>query len=241
MNTPPAAQYVTNILFYAAFITILTIDSKTTAGIHDPRTFVNTDFIVFAFLAGFVLKEAGELKAQGVAHYFSSWKNWLDVLMIVLFAIKFSINIVNVVLYGGETFPSALKSTSSTQRVASHAYAFACLVAVLRLLGYLQSIHSIGPVLISFKKIIKSTLSFIVILALCLLGFAMAITNVYAANIYTVDFDNFFHCVAETHNITQTQLISIEDKIRHQGDEHKLCLDNEFGTDPPLQPEPAFG
>lgn len=241
INTPPAAQYLTTILFYMAFIIILMIDSSTTSGLHDPRTLLNTDFAILAFVAGYVLREAGRLKAQGVAHYFSHWKSWLNILMIILFAIRFSIKIINYVLYGAENFPSALRSTSFSQRISSHAYAIACLVAVLQLLGYLQSVQSIGPVLISFKKIIKSTLSFLVILVLCLFGFAMAISNVYAANVYTVEFNSFFNCVAEIHNITLTKpsLISIEDKIRYETDKHQVCLDSEFNVDPPLQPKPV--
>lgn len=235
LSTPPAARYGTTTLFYLLFIVLLLFDSMTTQGIHDPRQFLDTDYMIMVFLVGFVLKEAGELKKQGVIAYFSSGKNLLDVTMLVLFGLSYTIRIVNVVMHHDQILPSAIKASARSGRMSSHAFALGTLVAVLQVLGFLQSVYTIGPILASFRKIFRATLSFLAILAVFLVAFAVALTNIYAANFYTINVDELHHCMETRFNSTML-IVQPNLQLDNTG-EMAVCLDKIIANAvPPLQP-----
>ena len=75
-------------------------------------------------------------------------------------------------------------------RVAEHVFAMAAMLSCLRLLYYLQVNRRLGPILISITEVTTEVLSFIVILGIVLVAFSLAISGVYGAGVYTIEFRN---------------------------------------------------
>ena len=198
MCTPSVARYATATLVYLAFVSVIMYDSVSTAGLRDPRHFLVSDYVMTVFLAGFLLNGVCKLTSSGPATYFCKVKNLMDISVIVLFAINYTIRFHNKIVYHDTDLRDTIDSISLSHRVASLAYALGSLLAVLRVLGYLQIIYSIGPILTSFRKITAATTSFIFILLVFLIAFAVALTNVYAANSYSLSLDIVHDCLHQS-------------------------------------------
>ncbi|XP_062514368.1 short transient receptor potential channel 7-like [Corticium candelabrum] len=196
--TPSIARYATTTLVYLAFVSVIMYDSVSTAGLRDPRHFLVSDYVMTVFLAGFLLNGVCKLTSSGPATYFCKVKNLMDISVIVLFAINYTIRFHNKIVYHDTDLRDTIDSISLSHRVASLAYALGSLLAVLRVLGYLQIIYSIGPILTSFRKITAATTSFIFILLVFLIAFAVALTNVYAANSYSLSLDIVHDCLHQS-------------------------------------------
>ena len=73
-------------------------------------------------------------------------------------------------------------------RISEHVFAVAAGVSFLRVLHYSQVSHKLGPIQISFIEITTEVVSFVVILGVVLVAFALALSGSYTAGIHTVDF-----------------------------------------------------
>ena len=135
------------------------------------------DWIVLLYVIAMAAEEIYQIKNQRSRYV--SFTNGCDVVMILFFIVFFILRLV-----GNAT------DSLSMCRASEHMFAVAAALSFLRLLYYMQVNHKLGPILFSFTAIWAEVVSFMAILGVVLFAFGIAVTVVYNAGVYTVEFQN---------------------------------------------------
>jgi ankyrin repeat protein len=176
----PAIQYFVAGFCQAGFIILILYDSATTEGlrINIDGKLSSTDLLVFYFVISYALHEVGQLLIKGPFIYFSSWRNVLDVFIVFLFAISSLTRIVDS--FSVHRFKDAVPYRTT----ASLANALASFLFIIRFIGFLAILPTVGTIIISFKQIIRDILSFLFLWGLLLLAFSIVMSLVYPVAAY---------------------------------------------------------
>jgi hypothetical protein len=142
------------------------------------KTFTWNEWIIMVYVISMSLDEINQVCSFGLKKYVT-FTNIVDDCKILCY-------IVFLILRGIGTANDDL----TMLRVAEHIFALAAMMSCLRLLYYLQVNRRLGPILISITEMIAEVLLFIVILGVILFAFALAISGVYGAGVYTTEFKN---------------------------------------------------
>jgi hypothetical protein len=138
------------------------------------------DWIVFVFVLGLIAQEVVQFQKIPFSQYISSPANIIDIAVLFLF------NTYYVLTMTG--FYSSLDIHVRFQlvRASYHVLGFVALVCCIRFLPYLQVHPKLGPIQLSFRGIASRMLMFLIILGTFLVGFAVSLTSIYSARLYSI-------------------------------------------------------
>jgi hypothetical protein len=137
------------------------------------------DWIVLVFVAAMIMQEATQLKKIGSGVYVSTPINILDLTVIFLFIVYYSLAIVGFYSHVD------IHVRYELVRASYHVLGFVALVCSIRFLSYLQVHPVLGPIQLSFSDIISDVMMFLIILGTYLVGFSVSVTSVYSARVYS--------------------------------------------------------
>jgi ankyrin repeat protein len=180
-----AVSHFVHIVYHFSFILLLQYDTTITGGIVTEGSFSGTEISVLCFFLGFLLYNFEQCRMKGTKVYFSSWINVVDVLIILLFTTYFVTRTIEIVYLhiedGPETSYDLLLLTSV---LASLTYAVASFLFIFRFISFLKAFPTIGPIILSFKRIIRDSVAFLVLWQLFILAFSILLSRGYAASAY---------------------------------------------------------
>ena len=187
-------------------------DTDTKAGIVSEGEFSATDASVFYFFSGFLLYKIEQCRMKGIKAFFSSWINVADLFIMLLFATCFVTRMIDIVYLDGSNPSTDLFIV--TLSLASASYAVASFLFIIRFISFLKVFPTIGPIILSFKRIIRDSLSFLVLWGLLILAFSIFLSRGYAANAYQTH-TSVLECVQEMingSNVTDAQVKEFSDQ-----------------------------
>ena len=137
------------------------------------------DWIVSIFVLGVIVQEANQLKKINFGEYIASFTNSMDLTLIFLFIVYYLLAIIG--------FYSHVDIDVRYQlvRASYHVLGFASLISCIRFLSYLQVHPVLGPIQLSFADITSRVIMFLIILGTFLVGFAVSVTSIYSARVYS--------------------------------------------------------
>ena len=134
------------------------------------------DWVIMLYITAMFAEEIYQLSNEQTSYF--NITNVLDISIILLFCCFFILRIV-----GSPT------QNFLVMRISEHAFAVAAGVAFIRVLHYLQVSRKLGPIQISFIQITAEIVSFVVILGVVLVAFALVLSGSYTAGVHTADFE----------------------------------------------------
>jgi hypothetical protein len=174
----PCAFYMSKALGYICFVAILII--HVASGGATTSSITALEWIIIVYVIALAVEKIHEGTVFSASDFWCSWKNYADMLMLMLFIAYFSCRFIGQ----EENFGTNLKTT----RIANHFLGFATLISILRILPYLVVHSYIGPMELSFVKMAPNVLLFFVVPGVFLVAFSVASKSVYEAGYYTAEF-----------------------------------------------------
>ena len=170
------------VTFYSCMVSYIVFLGLLTARIVEEsplQIFSWFDGVVLLYLPAMVVEEIYQITKNKEKRRYLTIANGCDWAMILCFSIFYVIRVIgkatdNLTLY----------------RVSEHFFAVAVALSFLRLLYFMQVNRKLGPILFSFTAILAEIVSFVSILGIMLIAFGIAVTVVYHAGVYTVEFQN---------------------------------------------------
>ncbi|XP_062518071.1 short transient receptor potential channel 4-like [Corticium candelabrum] len=134
------------------------------------------DWVILLYVAAMIAEEIYQISNEQTSYF--NITNVLDISIILLFSCFFVLRIV------GSPAKNLLM-----MRISEHVFAVAAGISFLRVLHYSQVSRKLGPIQISFIEITTEVVSFVVILGVILVAFALALSGSYTAGVHTADFE----------------------------------------------------
>ena len=134
------------------------------------------DWVILLYVTAMIAEEIYQISNKQTLYF--NITNVLDISIILLFSCFFVLRIV------GSPAKNLLM-----MRISEHVFAVAAGVSFLRVLHYSQVSRKLAPIQISFIEITTELVSFVVILGVILVAFALALSGSYIAGIHTADFE----------------------------------------------------
>ena len=134
------------------------------------------DWVILLYVTAMIVEEIYQMSNEQTSYF--NITNVVDISIILLFSCFFVLRIV------GSPAKNLLM-----MRISEHVFAVAAGVSFLRVLHYSQVSRKLGPIQISFIEITTEVVSFVAILGVILVAFALALSGSYTAGIHTADFE----------------------------------------------------
>ena len=182
-DVEPVIVFIANSISYAVFLACLIINVILNNEVSRCENLVEgigcglsaLDWVVFLFVLGLIVQEATQLNNIKFTQYCSSVTNILELILISLFVVYYSLAVIGFYSHVDINYRYQLV------RASYHVLGFAALISCIRFLSFLQ-VHSVlGPIQVSFADILADVLMFLVILGTFLVGFAVSVTSIYSA------------------------------------------------------------
>jgi ankyrin repeat protein len=164
-------SYIISYLLFVVFVIMHIVKEDT------GKDFTWNEWIILVYVLSMLLDEINQACSFG--RKYLTFTNIADDFKILCY-------LASLILQGIGTANDNL----TVLRVAQHVFAMAAMLSCLRLLYYLQVNRRLGPIIISITEVVTDVLLFIVILGIVLVAFAVGITGVFAAGVYTTEFRN---------------------------------------------------
>eukprot|EP00118_Oscarella_pearsei_P022079 m.251954 g.251954 ORF g.251954 m.251954 type:complete len:986 (+) comp40340_c0_seq2:122-3079(+) len=176
LSKNPMIAFTANFLSYTSFIGLLIA-----AVIYNKevdRTALSTiDWLVLVFVAGFIMQEVVQfihMRRKGkTTSYFKSMDNMIDSFILLIFVAYYLLLFIGFYVDDVNSFQLV--------RASYHLFGFASLGCCVRILSYLRIHRVLGPVELSFIGMLQLFFTFLVMLLIFMLGFALAIASIYQA------------------------------------------------------------
>ena len=144
---------------------------------REKTNFTWNEWIILLYVISMVLNEINQLVSLG--RKYVTFTNFLDDFKILGFCIFLILRAIGTA-----------NRDLDVLRVAEHVFAVAAMLSFLRPLYYLPVNRKLGPMLISIREVTREVFLFIIILLIVLIAFSVAISGVYGAGVYTIEFQN---------------------------------------------------
>lgn len=171
----PVITFMATSIGYVIFIALL-IARVSTNGYESSMT--PLEWIIFLYVLSLIAQEVRQIQQQ-YKHglYFTRQTNCTDILMLLLFSTYYVLRWIG--------FYSDNEPLMEVLRASDHIFGFAVIMACLRVLTCFHVHPVLGPIQVSFVRIMKQVIFFLIILGVFLLSFGLGITNIYNAGLYS--------------------------------------------------------
>ena len=185
-ESPPCIRHAVATLLYILFIVMLVYDSCTNASMKKRWTLQAIDCIIVVYVTSFGLYQVTLGVRQGFRTYFSCWKNFIDIFVVITFAgyciFRFLITMT--------ADPSIGQVELIGFRVVLILSGLATFLASLRLLDFIKVYPRMGTAIVSLQQVVCDVAVFLLILMIFATAFALGISNVYTSGRYTDKYEN---------------------------------------------------
>ena len=157
--------------FLGFLIAHIVLEEKETA-------FTWIDGVILCYTVAMVTEEMYQI-ATRKGKYLQTITNYIDDITLMCFIGHFVLKFVGMA-----------NDNLLVVRASEHVFAVAAALSCVRVLYYLQVGRKLGPIQIAFGEIAIEVMSFMTILGIVLVAFAVAISGAYGAGMHTPEFKN---------------------------------------------------
>ncbi|XP_022801740.1 short transient receptor potential channel 5-like [Stylophora pistillata] len=132
------------------------------------------EYSILLFFCGFVLGEIQQYRSSASMVYFRDMWNYLDVLIMLVYAFVFSSRVATIII-AGDPFNNRLLE------LAHYGYGFDAMLLTLRFSSILELSSVIGPLQLALFRMCLDLLVILIQFGFVIVAFSLAITKCYAA------------------------------------------------------------
>jgi ankyrin repeat protein len=167
----PVVTFGSSLVGYLFFLAFLAARIATGSK-NNEDIFSWLDWVILVYILAMVAEELYQIITR--RREYLGVTNILDDLVTILFCVFY---VTRGIGFVADSLPIL--------RASEHIFAISASLAFVRVLYYMQVHRRLGPIQISFREITTEVVSFLIILAVFLLSFSIALSGVYNARIYT--------------------------------------------------------
>jgi len=151
------------------------------------------DWIIMAWVLGFIVQEFKQLAVEGKRRYFSQWWNTVTFVMVLLFTISYVLRLVAFGIIGHWAVFDPIKdltpsATFKTILLSNSLFSVAMVLSFLRISAAFQANDKLGPLQLSLYYLILDVMKFLVFFALIIISFGFSLRKLYSHYISTQNY-----------------------------------------------------